>query len=134
MEFACILRLGFGQCRAADRRQGVGGGLGSIRTEKATERDLDNRFKFGAEAGVTLVGVGIGLEGGSTTAVGADIVAFANSAGLSAGASLEGSYLDTDQDWDALYYGPGATTRAIVLEGKYSNPGAEPIRRYLAKW
>jgi SH3 domain-containing YSC84-like protein 1 len=105
-----------------------------IRTDKGLNAILDHKFKFGAEAGVTLVAVGIGLEGASTTAAGADIVAFANSAGLFAGVSLEGSYLDPDSDWDALYYGPGATTRAIVLERKYSNPGAEPIRQYLAKW
>ena len=105
-----------------------------IRTDKGLNAILDHKFKFGAEAGVTLVAVGIGLEGASTTAVGADIVAFANSAGLFAGVSLEGSYLDPDSDWDALYYGPGATTRAIVLERRYSNPGAEPIRQYLAKW
>jgi SH3 domain-containing YSC84-like protein 1 len=105
-----------------------------IRTVKGLNAILDHKFKFGAEAGVTLVAVGIGLEGASTTAAGADIVAFANSNGLFAGASIEGSYLDPDSDWNALYYGTGATSRAIVLEGKYTNPGAEPIRQYLAKW
>ena len=44
-----------------------------------------------------------------TGAGGADIVAFANSQGLFAGASIEGSYLDADNDWNALYYGGGAT-------------------------
>jgi lipid-binding SYLF domain-containing protein len=105
-----------------------------IRTEKGLNAILDHKFKFGAEMGVTLVAVGIGLEGASTAAAGADIVAFANSNGLFAGVSLEGSYLDPDSDWNALYYGPGATTRAIVLDRKYNNPGAEPIRQYLAKW
>ena len=56
-----------------------------------------------------MVAVGIGIEGATTAAMGADIVAFANSTGLFAGASLEGSYLDADNDWNALYYGPGAT-------------------------
>ncbi len=83
---------------------------------------------------MTMVAVGIGLEGASTSAMGADIVAFGSSAGLFAGASLEGSYLDADNDWNALYYGPGATTKAIVLDRRFSNPGAEPIRQYLAKW
>ena len=105
-----------------------------IRTEKGLNAILDHRFKFGAEAGVTLVAVGIGLEGASTTAVGADIVAFSNSAGLFAGMSLEGSYLDPDSDWNALYYGQGATTKAIVLDRRFTNPGAEPIRQYLAQW
>ena len=57
-----------------------------------------------------------------------------NSAVLFAGVSLEGSYLDADSDWNALYYGQGATTRAIVPDRRYSNPGAEPIRKYLAQW
>ena len=105
-----------------------------IRTEKGLNAILDHKFKFGAEAGVTMVAIGIGLEGASTTAGGADIVAFGNSAGLFAGVSLEGSYLDADSDWNALYYGQGATTKAIVLDRRYSNPGAEPIRQYLAQW
>jgi len=105
-----------------------------IRTDNGLNAILDHKFKFGAEAGVTMVSVGIGLEGASTTAVGADIVAFANSNGLFAGASIEGSYLDPDSDWDALYYGPGANTRAIVLDRRFTNPGAEPLRQYLAQW
>jgi lipid-binding SYLF domain-containing protein len=105
-----------------------------IRTDKGLNAILDHKFKFGAEGGVTLVGVGVGVEGASTAAVGADIVAYSTSVGLFGGISLEGSYLDPDPDWDALYYGLGATTRGIVLERKYNNPGAEPIRQYLAKW
>ena len=105
-----------------------------IRTEKGLNAILDHKFKFGAEAGVTMVAVGIGLEGASTTAGGADIVAFSNSAGLFAGASIEGSYLDADNDWNALYYGSGATTKGIVLDRRYNNPGAEPLRQYLAQW
>lgn len=105
-----------------------------IRTEKGLHAILDHKFKFGAQGGVTLAAVGVGIEGGSTAAGGADIVAFSNSAGLFAGASLEGSYLDADNDWNALYYGNGATTRAIVLDRRFTNPGAEPLRQYLAKW
>ncbi|HSS85590.1 MAG TPA: lipid-binding SYLF domain-containing protein [Reyranella sp.] len=106
----------------------------SIRTEKGLQAILDHKFKFGAEAGMTMVAIGIGVEGASTSAMGADIVAFGNSAGLFAGVSLEGSYLDADNDWNALYYGPGATTKAIVLDRRFSNPGAEPIRQYFTKW
>ena len=105
-----------------------------IRTEKGLAAILDHKFKFGAEAGVTLVAVGIGLEGASTAAGGADIVAFANSAGLFAGASIEGSFLEADSDWNALYYGAGANGRAIVLDRRFSNPGAEPIRQFFARW
>jgi len=105
-----------------------------IRTEKGLQAILDHKFKFGAEAGVTMVAVGIGMEGGSTSAGGADIVAYSNSAGLFAGASIEGSYLDADGDWNGLYYGSGASAKAIALDRRYSNPGAEPLRKFLGKW
>ena len=105
-----------------------------IRTEKGLQAIIDHKFKFGAEAGVTMVAVGIGLEGATTGAGGADIVAFANSQGLFAGASIEGSYLDADNDWNALYYGGGATAKGVVLDRRYTNPGAEPLRQYLSKW
>jgi len=105
-----------------------------ILTEKGFNAIIDHKFKFGAEAGVTMVAAGIGLEGASTSAGGADIVAYAASNGLFAGASLEGSYLDADNDWNALYYGSGANTRTILLEKRFTNPGAEPLRQFLAKW
>ncbi len=105
-----------------------------IRTEKGLQAIIDHKFKFGAEAGVTMVAVGIGLEGASTAAGGADIVAFANSQGLFAGASIEGSYIDADNDWNALYYGGGANAKGVILDRRYTNPGAEPLRQYLSKW
>ena len=81
-----------------------------------------------------MVAVGAGIEGASTAALGTDIVAFASSNGLFAGASLEGSYIDADNDWNALYYGAGANGRAIVADKRFSNPGADPLRQFLAKW
>jgi lipid-binding SYLF domain-containing protein len=105
-----------------------------VMTDKGLNALLDSRFKFGAEAGVTIVAVGAGFEGATTAAVGADILAFANSNGLFVGASLEGSYLEADNDWNAIYYGPGATGRAVVMERRFTNPGAEPLRQFLAKW
>jgi lipid-binding SYLF domain-containing protein len=105
-----------------------------ILTDKGLNAILDKKFKVGAQGGVTMVAVGAGIEGATTAATGADIVAYSNSAGLFAGISLEGSYIDADDDWNALYYGPGATGRAIVIDRRYTNPGAEPLRQFLAKW
>jgi lipid-binding SYLF domain-containing protein len=105
-----------------------------ILTDKGLNAILDKKFKVGAQGGVTLVAVGAGIEGATTAATGADIVAYSNSAGLFAGISLEGSYIDADDDWNALYYGPGATGRGIVIDRRYTNPGAEPLRQFLAKW
>ena len=77
------------------------------------------KFKFGAEAGVTVVSVGSGIEQAPRQRqVALDIVAYSNSNGRFAGASIEGSYLDADNDWNALYYAPGATTRANSYRSK----------------
>ena len=105
-----------------------------VLTEKGLNALLSSKFKFGAEAGVTMVAVGAGFEGATTAAGGADIAAYSNSNGLFAGASIEGSYLDADNDWNAIYYGPGATTKTIVTDRRFTNPGAEPLRKFLAKW
>ena len=60
--------------------------------------------------------------------------AYAQGQGLFAGASIEGSYIDADNDWNALYYGGGANAKGVILDRRYTNPGAEPLRQYLSKW
>lgn len=105
-----------------------------VRTDKGLLSLLDSKFKFGAEAGVTMVDAGVGVAGATTSAVGADIIAFSKASGLFVGGALEGSYLEPDNDWNALYYGQGARARAVVLERRYTNPGANALRQYLARF
>ena len=105
-----------------------------IRTEKGLQAILDSRYKFGLEGGLTVATIGGGAAGATTAAAGADIVAFSKATGLFAGASLEGSYIDPDNDWNQLYYGTGAFTRGIVIDRRFTNRGAEPLRQYLAKY
>ncbi len=105
-----------------------------VLTDKGLNSLIDSKFKFGAGAGMNVVSAGIGVGADTTAAVGADIVSFSAGSGLYVGASLEGSYLDPDTDWNALYYGTGATTRAIVIERRFSNPGANALRQYLSKF
>ena len=68
LEPARLLRHGLGQPRPADRRQGARRSCSSSAPRRACNAILDHKFKFGAEAGVTLVAVGIGMEGASTSA------------------------------------------------------------------
>jgi lipid-binding SYLF domain-containing protein len=105
-----------------------------VLTEKGMNSLLDSKFKFGAEAGVTLVTLGGGVAGATTANVGADIVAYSKASGLFVGGALEGSYLEPDNDWNTLYYGPGAQGRAVVMDRRFSNPGANGLRQYLAKF
>jgi len=105
-----------------------------VLTDKGLNALLADKFKFGAEAGVTVVSLGAGVAGATTPAIGADIVAFSKSVGLFAGAALEGSYMSPDGDWNKLYYGGAPNNRSILFEGRFSNPGAEPLRGLLSRY
>ena len=50
-----------------------------LRSQKALESVLKHQAKFGADTGVTVGIIGLGAEAATTTNVGADIVAYANS-------------------------------------------------------
>lgn len=104
-----------------------------ILTDKGLNALMNDKFKFGAEAGLTFAREGAGVAGATTSAVGADIVSFSTASGLFAGGALEGSFVEPDNDWNALYYGLGASPRAILLERRFSNPGANALRQYLGR-
>ncbi|HUN48339.1 MAG TPA: lipid-binding SYLF domain-containing protein [Stellaceae bacterium] len=102
-----------------------------IMTDKALEAVLQNEFKVGAEAGLTLATVGAGAEASTTSNVGADIYSFSESKGLFGGVALQGAALNPKPDWDKIYYGRPVTTREIVLERKAATSGATRLRTTL---
>lgn len=105
-----------------------------IRSEQALRAILKDQGKLGADAGVTVGFAGAGIEASTTSNMGADVVAFANSRlGVFGGASLEGAVLARRRDLNEAFYGKGATPRGIVLARKFSNPKAEPLRAALGK-
>jgi lipid-binding SYLF domain-containing protein len=104
-----------------------------IRNDKALNAILQHQGTLGADAGLTMGFIGIGAEAATTTALGADVVAFSNaSVGLFIGASLDGSALVRRKDLNEAFYGAGATPSAITLEGKHQNPRADRLRAVLA--
>ena len=105
-----------------------------IMTQKGLNATLDSQFKFGANAGIAVATYGAGVQGSTTTAVGADIIAFAASRGLFGGIALEGSVLSSKSESNAAYYGQGLDGRSIVMQMRGSNPGAEPLREVLTRY
>jgi lipid-binding SYLF domain-containing protein len=105
-----------------------------INTDKALNAVLANQFKFGADAGVTVLIVG-GAVGASTTSnMGADILAVSLSGvGLYGGLSLEGTVLSPRESWNSKYYGRSVAARAVVLENGASNPQADRLRDILGR-
>ena len=95
---------------------------------------MDSQFKLGADASVAVATIGAGLEGSTTSAGGADIVALARTRGLFAGIALEGSLLTNRSEWNRAYYGREASPRQVVVAMQAHNPGADPLRAVLMRF
>jgi lipid-binding SYLF domain-containing protein len=105
-----------------------------IMTEKGLRAILDSQFKFGADASLAIATIGAGVQGSTTGALGADIIAFSLTRGLYGGISLEGSLMGQRSSWNQAYYGRALDSRQIVLDMQASNPGAEPLRDVLTRY
>jgi SH3 domain-containing YSC84-like protein 1 len=105
-----------------------------IMTEKGLNAVLDSQIKLGANAGIAVASYGAGIEGSTTAAVGADIVAFAASRGLFGGVALEGSVMSTDTPADQSYYGQPYGSRQLVMQMQGANPGADSLRDVLTRY
>jgi lipid-binding SYLF domain-containing protein len=105
-----------------------------IMTEKGVNAVLDSQIKLGANAGIAVATIGAGIQGSTTTAVGADIVAFAASRGLFGGIALEGSVMSTDTGWNQSYYGQPYAARQLVIQMQGGNPGADSLRDVLTRY
>ncbi len=105
-----------------------------VLTEKGLHALLDSQFKIGADAGVAIATIGAGVQGSTTAAFHADIVAFSQARGLFAGVALDGGLISARSDWNEAYYGHPIAAQQIVLQGEGSNPGAEPLREVLGRF
>lgn len=105
-----------------------------IRSDKGLKALMNSQFKFGADAGIAVATIGAGVQGATSTALRADIVAFAKARGLYAGISLDGSIISQRSDWNEAYYGQPFSPQQIVLRGEGHNPGSEPLRQMLARF
>lgn len=105
-----------------------------IMTEKGLRAILDSQFKLGADASLAIATVGAGIQGATTGAFGADIVAFSQTRGLFGGVSLGGSLMGQRSEWNRAYYGRDLGARQIVIDMQASNPGADPLREVLTRY
>jgi lipid-binding SYLF domain-containing protein len=105
-----------------------------IMTQKGLNAVLDSQIKLGANASVAVATLGAGIQGSTTTAVGADIVAFSANRGLFGGIALEGSVMSTQTEWNQSYYGRPFAARQLVMQMEGGNPGADPLRDVLTRY
>lgn len=106
-----------------------------IRNQGALDAILKDQAKIGADAGVTAGFYGLGAEASTTTNLGADVLAFANSkVGAFAGASVEGAVMARRQDINEAIYGAGKTPKAIVTDPANRMARADRLAAVLSKY
>lgn len=105
-----------------------------IMTQRGLNAVLDSQIKLGASAGLAVATIGAGVNGSTTAAVGADIVAYSASRGLFGGISLEGSVMSTETASNQAYYGQPFASRQLVMQMQGVNPGADPLRDLLTRY
>jgi lipid-binding SYLF domain-containing protein len=105
-----------------------------VLTEKGLQALLDSQFKIGGDATIAFATLGVGIQGSTTAALNADIVAFAQARGLFAGLSVDGSLISNRSDWNQAYYGRPIAAQQIVLSNEGNNPGADPLREMLGRF
>jgi lipid-binding SYLF domain-containing protein len=105
-----------------------------IMTNRGLNAVMDSQFKVGADASVAIATLGAGIQGGTTAAAGADVIAVARSRGLFAGMSLQGSIFSYRSDSARAYYGRDFSARQIVVSMEAHNPGSDPLRAMLMRF
>jgi lipid-binding SYLF domain-containing protein len=95
---------------------------------------MDTQFRLGADASLALIVVGADVQGATTAALNADIVAFAKTRGLFGGISLQGSVMNADSAGNEVYYGQPVGPVDIVMAMRINNPGADPLRAALMRY
>ncbi|WP_282604616.1 lipid-binding SYLF domain-containing protein [Pelagibius sp. Alg239-R121] len=103
----------------------------TLMNDGAVNAMLGNEFKLGADASVAVGPIGAGLEASTTTNLDKDVYAFSKAVGLFGGGALEGAKIFDRTEWNEAYYGKGATPKAIVVERRFANPGADKLRASL---
>ena len=104
-----------------------------IMTSRGLSAVMDSQVRLGGNISIAVATLGMGVQGSTTTAIGADIVAFASARGLFGGVSLEGGVMSARVDSNQSYYGQPYAARQIVVQMQGVNPGADPLRDILTR-
>jgi len=106
-----------------------------IMTSKGLNSIISNKVTLGGELNAAVGPYGVGIEGATSTALGADIITYSVGKGAFLGGGLEGSVIEKRDGLNQGYYkDPQATPEAIVLQGRYKNANADRLRDTLANF
>jgi lipid-binding SYLF domain-containing protein len=100
-------------------------------SERALQSITRGQFKFGADAGLTVVSLSAGAGAATPANLSGDILIWTSGRGLYGGLTLNGSVINSRDDWNTAFYGM-PTTVADILSGRAKAVSPNPIRQQLA--
>ena len=102
-----------------------------IMSDRALQSITRGQFKFGADAGLTVVSLSAGAGAATPANLSGDILIWTSGKGLYGGLTLNGSVINSRDDWNTAFYGK-PTTVADILSGRAKATAPNPIRQQLA--
>lgn len=106
----------------------------TIMTDKGLESLLNNSVKLGADASVAFGPIGKNIAAGTTiTPPSADMYTFGSTMGLYGGASLSGSVLSENANWNMIVYGANTKPRDVMLQSNSPLVEAQNLRTALSQ-
>ncbi len=102
-----------------------------IMTDRALHAIERSKFKFGANAGLTVVTLGAGVGGATSANLTGDIILWSKSQGAYGGLTINGSVVAPEDDTNADFYGHSVSVPQI-LSNDVSNPDAKQLQSDLA--
>jgi lipid-binding SYLF domain-containing protein len=100
-----------------------------VMTDKGMNSLLAPSFKIGGDASVAAGPVGAGAK----SDIVADLIAFSRSKGVYGGLNLDGTVVNTSDDWNQAYYGKKALSTDILVRMDVHNKAADPLLAQVAK-
>lgn len=89
---------------------------------------LSSEFQLGVDVSIAAGPLGTGAKIAT-----ADVLAFSRGRGLYGGLALESALISPREDLNQAYYGNSVSPAEILVRGKVSNLGADPLRTVLAE-
>jgi lipid-binding SYLF domain-containing protein len=102
-----------------------------IMTQKGLDGVLRDNFKIGAQAGISVVTLGSGVEGAIGGASPPDVVVWSSSTGLYGGLTVDGSVIRAEPNKDSEFYGRTLKPKDVLF-GTVESPRASPLQRELS--
>lgn len=106
-----------------------------VLTGKGLEAILDDKVTIGGEINGAIGPYGAGAEASTTANLNADVIAYSITKGAFIGVSIEGAAVFPRESLNAAFYGTNdASPKSVVVDGKFANSVADPLRDELARY